>query len=301
MNACSAGKCTPDLMPFADITGCGTLELVSTATKLYVLGTMTGLSSIDLPAGGAPKPITATLMGGTAFAVDTTNAYVAAGMDLKRVKLADGTTDTLVTAAAKIFDVAVDGMGNVYYATGKDIMQVPVTATAGATGISVALSADEGTAEGVAVSAGMVLYASDQAFNLEADPVVDPATGDGHIKIGASQAGLIFGHRSVQADATNVYWANGGLQTAKFGGADHTASTVASPIDGSPIIAYAIDGAKAMAYLATKDGSFEKSAFAAGNDEATWVARAIPTVSSIVLDDASVYLAGECKILKSAR
>jgi hypothetical protein len=301
-NACAAGVCTPDLATVAEVTGCGSLALVSAAGKMYVLSTMTGsLSSIALPAaaGATPTPIATGLTGGTAFAVDATNAYVATGMTVTAVKLADGTKTTLVTETAKIFDIAVDS-GKIYYAVGKDVKEA--SATAAGTGVSVAVSADEGEAQGVAVSAGTVLYASAAAFNLEMDPVV----GEGHVKIGASQAGLIFGHRSVQADATTVYWANGSLQAALFTGADHAGKIVAQPIDGSPIVAYAIDSAAKTAYIATYEAStmdhnLEKSAFDKADSEAIWMARGLEKVSSIVLDDTSVYLASACKILKSAR
>lgn len=298
MQACAAGACTPDLTTVAEVAGCGTLQLVSTASKLYVLSTMAGtLTSIALPAAAAatPTPIATGLTGATAFAVDATNAYVTTGMTVTQVKLADGTKTVLVTETTPIFDVAVDA-GKIYYAVGKDVKQADA-ATPG-TGTSVAVSADEGVAQGVAVSAGTVLYASNEAFNLESDPI---AAGEGHVKIGASQAGLIFGHRSVQADATNVYWANGSLQTAMFTGADHAGKIVAQPIDGSPVIAFAIDSAAKMAYIATMDGSFEKSAFDKADQEATWVARGLPKVSSVVVDATSVYLSSACKILKSAR
>jgi hypothetical protein len=259
---------------------------------------MSGLSSIALPAGGAPKAIAATLMGGTAFAVDATNAYVAAGKDLKRVKLADGTTDTLVTEAATIYDVAVDA-GSVYYATGVNIMKVSATAAAGSAGVVAATAIDDGMAQGVTISAGYALYATGQAFNLESQAL---AQGGVEVKIGASQDELVFGHRSVQADATNVYWANHGIVTAPFTGVGVPAQmTIAAPIDTKKVIAYAVDPVKKMSYFATDDGSFEKSAFDKGNMDAIWVARALPTVTSVVLDDTSVYLSSQCKILKSAR
>jgi hypothetical protein len=298
MNACAVGVCTPDLTAVGEIAGCGSLALQVSPDKmkLYALSTMAGtLSSVALPAGGMVTPVATGLTGGTAFAVDATAAYVATGMTVTKVNLADGMKTVLVTETTPIFDVAVD-MGKIYYAVGKDIKQADVTTPA--PGVSVAMSADEGEAQGVAVSGGFVLYASNSAYNLEADPI---AAGAGYVKIGASQAGLIFGHRSVQADATNVYWANGGLQRAAFGGTDHSGMTVASAIDGSAVIAFAIDAAKTTAYIATADGSFEKSDFAKGSDEAIWVARALPKVSSIVLDDTSAYLASACKILKSAR
>ncbi len=297
MSACSAGKCAPDLATFGEVAGCGSLKLLSTADKLYVLSTMTGaLVSFALPAGGAATPVATDLTGGTAFALDATNAYVATGMTVTRVKLADGTKTVLVTEAMPIFDVAVDA-GKIYYAVAKDIKQAD--AAAPGTGVSVAVSADEGMAQGVAVSGGMVLYASNEAFNLEADPIV----GDMHVKIGASQSNLIFGHRSVQADATNVYWVQQGVQRALFGGADHANKTVAVPLNSAQVIAYAVDPTAKTVYFATDDGSLEKSTYAEGMDtgEPAWVARALPKVSSVVLDATSVYVASECKILKSAR
>lgn len=295
-NACAAGACTPDLAAFGDFAGCGTLELASVPGKaLYVLSTMTGkLQMVPLPAGGAPVDI-ATVADGTAFALDDKAIYVAAGMKVVRVDLATKMPTTLVTETSKVFDVAVAD-GKVYYAVGTDVNQADA-ALPSSMGTSVAKSIDDGLAQGVAVSGGMVLYASNQAFNLEADPIM----GDMHAKIGASQSGLLFGHRSVQTDGTYVYWANGALQRAKFAGDDHAATTAAQPIDGKAIIAYAIDGTAKMAYIATEDGNFEKSSFDAAQDEATWVSRKLDKVSSIALDDTSVYLASGCKILKSAR
>jgi hypothetical protein len=299
MQACAAGKCTADLATVAEITGCGTLQLVSAPGKLYVLSTMTGtLSSIALPAGGMPTDVATGLTGATAFAIDAMNAYVVAGMTVTQVKLADGTKTVLVTETAQIFDVAVSN-GKIYYGVGEEVKQA--SATAAGTGTSVAIGIDHGLPQGVAVSGDSVLYASASAFNVESDPIV----GEGHVKIGASQADLVFGHRSVQVDAMNVFWANGGVQKALFTGADHAAKTVAVPFggQGAKTIAYAADPAAKTVYIATDDGNFAKSTYSDDKDteEAAWVARALPKVSSIVLDDASVYIASACKILKSAR
>ena len=101
--------------------------------------------------------------------------------------------------------------------------------------------------------------------------------------------------------------ASGGnaLRSARVVGADHAGKIVAQPIDGSPIVSYAIDSAGKTAYIATLEGSgdsnLEKSAFDKADQEAIWMARGLPKVTSIVLDDTSVYLASACKILKSAR
>ena len=321
MNACAAGVCTPDLATVAEVTGCGALELVSTASKLYALGTMSGLSSTALPAaaGAAMTPIGATFMGGTAFAVDASNAYVAAGKDLLRIKLAAAATDMpekLVTETMDtIYDVALDGMGNVFYASGTTIKKVPVTAAAGSTGMLAATAIDHGQTQGITWAGGYLLYGVSVAFNVEscnygaagmvcnADATTGDTMGPGvEVKIGASQDELLFGHRSVQADATNVYWANHGVVMAPYTGAGVPAQmTIAAPIDTKKVIAYAVDGAAKMTYIATDDGSLEKSAFDKGGEDAVWVARALPTVTSIVLDPMSVYLASACKILKSAR
>jgi hypothetical protein len=71
-------------------------------------------------------------------------------------------------------------------------------------------------------------------------------------------------------------------------------------------VAYAIDSTAKTAYIATYEAStmdhnLEKSAFDKADSEAIWMARGLDKVSSIVLDDTSVYVASACKILKSAR
>ncbi len=293
-SACTMGKCTPEPTEVSTpMSGCGQLELQMAPGVLYVLASKTGkLSSIAL-ASGALTLLASGLIAGSAFALDATNAYVAAATTVTQVNLATGVKTVLVTEIDGIFDVAVDN-GKIYYTSGKGIKQAD--ATAPSTGTLVAQSADEGVAQGVAVSGGMVLYLSNDSFNVESDPIV----GDMHVKIGASQGSLIFGHRSVQADATNVYWANGSVNRSLFAGLDHPVNTVAVPIDGSSVVAYAVDPVAKTAYIATMDGSLEKSTFDS-QDEATWVARGLSTVTSVVLDDTSVYVANKCVVLKAAR
>jgi hypothetical protein len=292
-SACAMGKCTPEPTEVATMTGCGQLELQMAPGVLYMLASNSGkLSSIALPSG-ALTPLASGLVAGSAFALDATNAYVAAATTVTQVNLTTGVKTVLVTETDGIFDVAVDN-GKIYYTSGKSIKQAD--AAAPSTGTVVAQSADEGVTQGVAISGGTVLYLSNDSFNVESDPIV----GDMHVKIGASQGSLIFGHRSVQADATNVYWANGGVNRSLFVGLDHPANTVAVPIDGSSVVAYAVDPAAKTAYIATMDGSLEKSAFDS-EDEATWVARGLSSVTSVVLDEKNVYVASGCKILKAAR
>jgi hypothetical protein len=296
--ACVAGTCAPELVMFGEVAGCGSLALQSVPGKaIYVLATMTGAISSIPAAGGAATPI-ATVAGATAFALDDTAIYVAAGMKVVRVPLTGGASTELVTEAKKIYDVAVSN-GKIYYATDKFIKGASASAAGPAT--TVATSIDEGEAQGVAVSGTTLLYASNIAYNLESDPIA----GDGHTKIGASQSALIFGHRSVQADATSVYWANTALNKAPIAGAEHPITAAAAPIDGKAVIAFAVDGrpGKETAYIATEDGNLAKSTFtdAEAGTEATWMARKLPQVTSIVLDDTSVFAAAACKILKAPR
>jgi hypothetical protein len=291
-SACSESVCTPEPMSLGEVAGCGKLKLQQAGGKLYLLATMTGaLSSMPIPAGAAPTPIATGFDMGTAFAVDATNAYVATGMTIKTVPLVGGTPTVIVTETTPIFDVAVAG-GKLYYAVGKDVKEVAVPA--GGTGVSVAVGIDEGEPQGVAIQGGTVLYASAQAFNVEADPI---ASGEGHLKLGASQGGLIFGHRSVQSDAMYVYWAvNGTVQRAPFGGADHAQKTAGTAIGN--VTAYAINDT--TVYLASDMGDLEKAAF--GAEKSTWLARGLGKVSSLVVDATSVYAATEetCKVLKTA-
>jgi hypothetical protein len=262
---------------------------------LYVLNGMAGtLGAVALPAGGAPASVATGLTGASAFALDAMNAYVVTGMSVTRVKLSDGTKSVVIQETGPIYDVALDTKGNLFYTQAKEVRMVLASATLG-TGTKVAEGIDDGEPQGVAISGDTVLYASASAFNVESDPVA----GEMHVKIGASQGSLFFGHRSVQADGTNVYWANGGVQAAAFAGADHTGKSVGTPVEGN-VTAYAINATSKTAYFASETGNFEKSAFTA--ETPTWVARGLGKVSSIVLDDASVYLAtADCKILKGAQ
>ncbi len=299
--ACVAGACAPEPMSIGEIAGCGTLKLQLAAGKIYALSTMTGdLASMAAPAGGAATPITTGIAMGSAFAVDATNAYVAAGMSITKVALAGGTKTVVVTETTPILDVAVGGT-KLYYTVGKDIKVIDAAAVNGTpAATAVAMAIDEGEPQAVAYSAGYILYGSASAFNVESCKEGMPchetelAPGAGHTKIGASQGGLIFGHRAVQADATNVYWVNNGMQAAPFTTAEHAAKGIPTK-DGGAITAFAVAGGKI--YYADADQNLQKGA--PGDEEPVWIARGLGMVSSIVADDANVYLASGCKILKS--
>lgn len=314
-SACSAGVCTPDLESVGELAGCGTLMLVSAATKIYALSTMTGDLNAFAPAGGAPTKL-GTAAGGTAFAVDATNAYVAAGMTVKRIPLAGGEAATVVTDTKPIKDVAVSGT-TLYYAVGTDVKSIAVTATNGTpAGMAVALGASQGEPQGLAASGGLVLYASALAMNVErcdttkncraGEGMDTEDRGPGHYKIGQSQGGLIFGHRTLQTDGTKVFWVNNGLQGAPImpdAEGKYPGVGIATAIEGGTLTAFAVAGTTAY-FTEQVTGSeppvvlFEKSAF--GEQDATRVARNLPTVTSIVTDATSVYLASGCKILKTA-
>jgi hypothetical protein len=317
--ACNAGMCTPDLATVAEVADCGTLRLVMGGTTIYALSTMPGTLSSVAAAGGLPMEIATGLTGATAFAVDATNAYVVAGMSIHRVALAGGAPAVVVTETEAIHDVAVSGT-TLYYVTGHDVKSIDATATNGTpAAMPVALAASEGKPQGVAASGTIVLYSSADAMNVErcdttmdcrAMPDMDVEDrGAGHFKIGQSQGGLIFGHRSVQTDGTTVFWVNNGLQGAPVmpdAQGMHPAKSIGTAKDGGTITAYATKGT--VAYFAeqsmgaTPDApplvNFEKSEF--GATDPVWLARNLAPVSSMVVDDTSVYLASGCNILKSA-
>jgi hypothetical protein len=317
--ACSAGMCTPDLATVAEVPDCGTLRLAIGGTSIYALSTMPGTLSSIPAAGGAPMPIATGLTGATAFAVDATNAYVVAGMSIQRVALAGGAPAVVVTETAAIHDVAVDGT-TLYYVTGNDVKSIATTAANGTpAAMPVALAASEGKPQGVAASGTIVLFSSADAMNVErcdttmdcrAMPDMDVEDrGVGHFKIGQSQGGLIFGHRSVQTDGTNVFWVNNGLQGAPImpdAGGMYPAKSIATAKDGGTITAYATKGT--VAYFAEQNPgpmptdppvvNFEKSEF--GATDPVWLARNLQPVTSIVVDATSAYLASGCNVLKSA-
>jgi hypothetical protein len=315
-SACSAGACTPDLTTVAEIPDCGSLKLVLSGPTIYTLSTMSGTLSSVPAAGGAPMQIATGLTGATAFAIDATNAYVVAGMSIQRVPLAGGAAAPVVTETAAIHDVAVSGT-TLYYATGNGVKSVAANAAAG-TGTLVALAASEGEPQGVAVSGAILLYGSASSFNVErcdtalicndANGADEEIRGTGHIRVGMSQGGLIFGHRSVQTDGTKVYWVNNGLQSAPImpdAGGAYPGVGVGTPKDGGTITAFAIKGT--TAYFAEQSPgatpadpplvNFEKQG--AGEADPTWLARNLAPVSSIVVDDTSVYLAAGCNLVKS--
>jgi hypothetical protein len=285
-------------MVAAEVPDCGTLKLMLAGSTIYALSTMSGTLSSVPAEGGIPMQIATGITGASAFALDATNAYVAAGMSIVRVALAGGATATVVTEADTIHDVAVAG-DTLYYATGLDIKSVAASASAG-TGAEVALGIDEGEPQGVVVSGDHVLYASNQAMNVEVcDSTMechDTSTmpGAGHVKIGASQGGLIFGHRSVQTDGTRVYWVNNGVAAALFTG-ENTMATSLSTKDAGGVTAFALSATHV--YYADSDENFQKAAL--GDVDSTWLARNVGTVTSIVTDATSVYLASGCNIMKA--
>ncbi|HEY6081419.1 MAG TPA: hypothetical protein VIW29_21540 [Polyangiaceae bacterium] len=310
-NACVTSACTPDLTTVAEVAGCGKLYLLYANTTLYALNTMAG-ELLSVPATGAPVKIAGGLTGATAFAVDATNAYVVTGMTVSKVALTAGSTPmVLVTDTMPIYDVAVVGT-TLYYAVDKATTDVApanehflgfvksaptATVTAAPGGTIVGGGMDLGQPKGVAVSGMNVLYASDSAQNVEVQkglPVAaDPKTDPLHYKLGASQGSLIFGHRSVQTDGTYVYWANDSIQRSKFGEATPVQGQVTASLGLT--VAYALS--PTTAYFGSDMGDLGKGAFM--SDMATPLARKLETITSVVVDAASVYVASGCKILKA--
>jgi hypothetical protein len=283
--ACSAGKCVPAPRLLAQLPGCGFVRLLLQSGILYALDEAAGaLEKIALP-GGERTSIAKGLRAPSAFALDSANAYVVTGTSITRVSLLSRATSVVVNEAADIYDVS-EHDGKLYYGVrrpgktpGGDVKSVAASARNGV-GISVAMPSDLGVPKGVATSAGYVFYVSDDAFDVEGDSLV----GAGHVKLGASQAGLVFGHRSVQTDGQNVLWINSNVQR-RSPSANAPADSVWIDRVGLGATAFAFNAT--TIYAASSAGDLEKTPF--GVEPAQWLGRNLGHVDSIVLDDTNVY------------
>lgn len=293
---CVPGECESDPTLVGVVLDCGTLFLQQLELTLYALAEGSGRLYAIAKSGGPPTLVTLGLGGATAFAVDATNAYVAWGQQVIQVNLTNGSKTQLVAETTAVTDVAVE-RGKIYYAAGHYIKQAD--AKTPSVGTVVAQSADEGEAYGVAVSGNYLLYASNLSFNVETDPIF----GDEHVKLAASQGSLVLGHRSIQADGTNVYWANGVLLSRSFIDVNALGAVVGQPTNGASVTAFAVDPEREQAYFGTVDGTFEMSTFidARYGNDATRIARGLTKVTSVVVDGSYAYLADGCQILKSVR
>jgi hypothetical protein len=306
-NACVAGKCTADLQLLAELPGCGSLMLQREPGQaapgvLWALGSKSGiLSRIELPEAGDGKPKTfaSGLAGAKSFTLEF-GLTVNLGKSLVRV-------DTMTAEKAPFVDDAggITGYGFnlgeplLYFSTGNTIKSFDLGPAPAAPAV-VWTSPDLSEPRDLVAFNDTLLYASSGSSNIES---LVPFHGE-HATIAKAQGQLLSGHRSLQLDQQNddtyVYWAGSNLERVGLSDATHAVEVIANPIGASPIIAYAIQGADMMAYIATKDGSLEKMSFDS-DAEATSIARNLPSVTSVVLDDFDVYLASGCKILKSSR
>jgi hypothetical protein len=284
----------------AQIPNCGTLLLQGgpgdfAPSIVYALATKSGvLYEVQVPNVGPSviKPLATGFTGARTFE----GLLVSAGNSVTSVDLMTGMKRLVASDAAPILGAAVDaGIGDILYATGVGIKRVAPPEVDNAT---LVVESEEGTAPQALASAYDTLYyTSSGSNNVQA---FRSANGS-PVVVAAAQEQLLFGHNSLQIDDTNLYWANGSLQMAPLDNPAHPVSTIAHPIDDSRVIAFAVDSADGgIAYIATQDGSFEKASFDS-KDEAIWIARALPAVTSVVLSDYDVYLASECTIFKSPR
>jgi hypothetical protein len=203
--------------------------------------------------------------------------------------LSDGIKVDVTTDVMPIHDVAVQGSA-VYYAVDKPDTDVSVAhedfggfikkvATAGGTPEIVAGGMDVGQPRGVAVLGTNVLYATENAKNVEVQkglPVgADAHTDPLHLKLGASQGSLLLGHRSVQTDGTYVDWSNDAVQRSKFG----DAAPVQEQATGSLgfTTAFAIDGGEV--YFGSDLGDLGKGEIPSA--DAVAMARGLGRVTSI--------------------
>jgi hypothetical protein len=302
-NACVGGTCTPDLLTVAEIPNCGTLALQINPGNyapqiIYALATKSGiLYKLEVPNVGDATiaALSPGLTGSSSFDLSW-DVLVTAGNSVIRVDPLTGEKIVVATDTTPISDTTINaGEGSVLYATNTGIKLVEL----GASGAGTLLVASEDGAEPRALASwlNMLFYTTSGTNNVQA--VNLPSTAP--VVIATAQKGLLFGHNSLQSDGTNLYWVNGSLQMAPLENELHPVSTIAHAIDNSPIIAYAVDSVvPGIAYIATQDGSFEKAHFDS-KDAAVWIARALPHVTSVVMNDTNVYLASACTILQKPR
>ncbi len=287
--ACSANVCTPDpVSVMAGDAACEKLLMVMSGTTIYVMDVGNGTISAQPAAGGAATELVTGLTDPVAFAVDADNFYVASGMTIDRFPIAGGAAEPVVTEATPIYDVAVQD-AVLYYAVGTVINSIDATADDG-TGTAVAPAVDSGTPQSVAVDTDLVFWGASTAFNVEVDPIV----GDMHVKLGASQGSLLFGHRSLQTDGTSVYWANGGSMVRRAYDGVANSETIGITKENGSITAFAINATNS--YWAA-DGNIEKGEL---DMDPVWMARGQGVVSSMVVDATNVYWANDtCAIFKT--
>jgi hypothetical protein len=255
---------------------------------MYWVSEMDGKIGSKSTAGGDATEIATGLTTPTAFTTDGTNMYVVSGMSLLRVPIATGTPETVVTEAGAIYDVAFAN-DTLFYTQGEDVKSVAADAEAG-TGAVVATAVGGGQPQGVTIDGTYVLWAATNAYNVESDPI----DGDMLVKLGASQAGLIFGHGSLRSDGTYIYWVNG--SSILRSGFDSTAelSTMASTLEFDNVSAYDID-ATSVYYAAA--GNIESAVFA---EDSVWLARGQGEVSSLVVDATNIYWSNDsCAIMST--
>jgi hypothetical protein len=291
-SACGATGCTPEPTEVytTGTTDCGSLYLQLDGANLYVLNAGAGTLSSVPAAGGTATDLVTGLTGASAFTFDVNNFYIAAGMSVLRAPIGGGATETVVTEASAIFDVAV-AADTVYYASGTAVKSVASDATAG-TGTDEGMPESGGEPQSVAVDGDYVLWGAAVAFNVESYAM----TGMVVTKLGASQGDLIFGHRTLQTDGTSVFWANGSSVSYRIyeGGAD-AQSNAGSSIESEKITAFAINAT--TVYLGA-GANIEKATF---GEDAIRLARGQGAVHSMVLDATSVYWSTDaCAINKTA-
>ena len=281
---CWEGSCTAGAEELEVTVNCGLMKLVHDGSWLYVLDPGGGVLFYVDPELWQPVGLARYLVGASAFTIAGDNAYVVSEHDVLRVGISVEGTTTVVSSAALIYDVAVGG-DHLYYATGHNVMKVPLDAVA-ASGTVVATAVDEGEPLGVAVNATHALFVSGLSFNVEARAL----TGGDPFKVGASQGALLFGHRSIQTSGPYVFWVNGAVQGASLSDPEHFQMSAAYPRGDAAAFAVAFPDL----YIASLEGDIEQSTLS--GETSTWLARGLGQVTSLVADDDYVYAASGCSV-----
>jgi hypothetical protein len=301
------GMCVDSPRLFETLKGCSKIQLLQQESGVYALST--GTTQLLRVAPRSKRRVIAdqlreavTMAPPTAFTANAKRAFVAVGASIVRVALDTGDKTTLATVAENIADLYVTA-DTVYFISGNQLMSVGATAL-GEPPTLITTAGAQGLPKSVAYTFGYLIWASDLAYQLEAQK---PWNGE-QFTLAPSQGGLLLGPGALQVDNSYVYWVNFNLvRTALNGPPDppFSSETVATP--NNDVVAFAVHKSPGDveygAYVASSQGELGKvSSLQPDSLVPTPLARDLGSVTSLAVDDTYVFAATtDCNVLAVPR